>query len=207
MVQLAPKAGFNDDEIRACVLNDYSTSSRPEAHGQLIACSSERWGDLREKAQEDARQEVLRKGSSEGYGKARWGMSPAQVRKIYPQARTNDGLLTFRDQIERFKATVMFRFVNRHLVAVVVAFDRDQHLPESYAEVNSEIERLLEAKYGAGKSDSDDDGATYWSTGLTEITLKYDPLDLNSTSAILYSSVELAGLKEDLNEKAASSKL
>jgi hypothetical protein len=195
---------YSVEQVRACVLDGQAIRLDPSGAAINVLCPSD-WDEIAQKSHAERLEQVLKTGSTEGYGKTHWGMSVAQIRRLYPKAENHDGLLVFQDKIERFSASIVFRFVNDHLVLAVVGFDREQHVPMSDKEVCSQVGRLLEAKYGQPLSQSDSE--RFWSTGKTEITLKHDPLKIQAPCSILYFGAEFRGIQEKLDTASAASKL
>jgi hypothetical protein len=85
--------------------------------------------------------------SSDGYGKTRWGMTPAEVRLVV-RGLPASGPTVKKDTVAGRSALVAYAFADGRLYAVVVAFT-DPHIgPQQYLDDFGQITAILAAKYG-----------------------------------------------------------
>lgn len=161
--------------------------------------------------------------STEGYQKARWGASKAEVKKLYPAAKEHDGSLALTNKVAGKNALTVFVFSeNKLTVAGVVLTERymnkNSHLAD-YAELKS----LLTKKYGEPATDetswSQDlyrgDAEHYgmavsvghlrlwstWETEKTSIELSCFGENFDVTVRVRYASKELESLREGAAER------
>lgn len=100
-----------------------------------------------------AAEELANYQGKSGFQETRWGMSPDEVRALYPEARTtsSEGDLRVATRVTDRPATVNFRFTLNKLAAVSLRFDTDAPLREDFGALSE----LLSMKYGAPTSRRD----------------------------------------------------
>lgn len=115
--------------------------------------------------------------SSEGFQAARWGMTKAEVRKLFPGARQqkhgDDALAISKTQVADRMASVVFFFVMDRLASVVVSFE-----VAASNDVTSKFDRLVELlkkKYGEPA-----DYGVRWSNASAKELFADDHLDLGT---------------------------
>ncbi|WP_426750389.1 hypothetical protein [Myxococcus sp. Y35] len=84
--------------------------------------------------------------SSDGFQETRWGMSPEDVKALYPEAWTTSpqGDLRVTQEVAERPATLDFLFVQHKLAAVSVVFKASGPLRDEF----SALARALRVKYG-----------------------------------------------------------
>jgi hypothetical protein len=153
--------------------------------------------------------------SPEGFQKARWGMSEAQVRKLFPKASVVKGRgLYFQGETAGLKTNTFFLFTGDRL-AVVSVQSREIHMSATkYLEDHKRLKDLLLLKYGAPLKDEEDwketllqnqpDGLqaalvlghaelrTTWKTGESGINLVAEGKEGRVQVSVQYASLRLA---------------
>lgn len=153
--------------------------------------------------------------SPEGYQKARWGMTEAEVKQVYPQARAMDQGLWFEGETAGHKAVTAFGFSEHRLGYVGIRFDITRSTVAQYIEDYEALKKLLVQKYGTPKHDDVNwregkeflsdapDGLstalrlgyatleTQWTTGETMIRLECEAKRYTPTISITYASLRL----------------
>ncbi len=174
-------------------------------------------------AAEEVKEDLESYRGTDGYQSTRWGMSVAQVRKLYRASRTKEGDLVMRGVVAGLGAATTFRFVDNRLFEVAVDFTVKHHHPDRYVEDFGKIRELLAKKYGTPKDSSKGEtlidgiyGAvggvgrsvrggheeltSEWVLSSTGISLRLRGEDLAIQHTLTYRSVVLAGI-HDLRER------
>jgi hypothetical protein len=87
--------------------------------------------------------------SESGFQGARWGMTPAEVSKVFPKAtRQASGDLLAKMAVADYPAAARFRFIDARLWAIEVAFSVDHARPDQDVRKTLDLRRLLATKYG-----------------------------------------------------------
>jgi hypothetical protein len=86
--------------------------------------------------------------SDVGFQKSRWGMTAAEVVKLYPALKPQRGGITGKMTVAELPARVHFRFVDDRLWAVEVGFAVDSVQPERDVQKTADLRKLLTSKYG-----------------------------------------------------------
>jgi len=116
--------------------------------------------------------------SSEGYGKAKWGMDQKEVLALYPSNEVSPGSIKVGETIANIAATVEFRFSqNDQLYSVQVEFEGNDLFAHNQRFIN--VRKYLVDKYGkaatgfvgGGKTQMEEEvKQANWDTGKTRIS-------------------------------------
>lgn len=160
-----------------------------------------------EEAETAAQAERARPGwrSTEGYQKAMWGMSRAQVRRLFPRAEGDDAILSYDGTTAGLPARTSFYFTENRLVSVNVRF-RPVGKTRSEREAFDALLATLTEKYGEpsgiASAELNGDPTATWSTEKTDLELQMNSLSIADRLVLIYSSKELEFLKAKLDDQA-----
>ncbi|MBJ6762787.1 hypothetical protein JGU66_18645 [Myxococcaceae bacterium JPH2] len=119
--------------------------------------------------------------SAEGFQKARWGMSPAEVQKLYPSLQqVQDGVWALSGTTADLDTQSFFFFARNRLAVVMVNVNDLHSSPDQYEADYRSLKDLLQRKYGKPSIDE-----TTWKQEL----FRGDPK--NFGTALLLGHVEL----------------
>lgn len=151
----------------------------------------------------------------EGYGKAKWGMTKAQVQKLFPKIKQQKpGLHCFTKTIANLPSNVCFQFDSAGRLGQVIILVTKRHLnSQGYIEDYEKLRDLLRAKYGpegvANEKWTNDmfkDNPNDWGTALvmghlglisawrsevTEVGIIASGGNMSVSLAIFYNSLKL----------------
>ena len=158
--------------------------------GELAGIGTE--ADLKRWQEERA---AIAKGtfrSDEGFGKAKWGMSEAEVKRAYPKARATKGGLELREAVDGLAATVRFVFVEKKLASASVQFDPKPH-GSGVADAMDAVKQKLVEKLGPSAQG-------HWDTPSTRIDLSFANQGEAVAVRVDYESRELSFLSAKPSE-------
>jgi hypothetical protein len=154
--------------------------------------------------EEESRAALNALNALNGYQKVTWGMSEAQVKKVYPKAYKRDGDLCADEKIAGYPAHLIFAFINKKLARVHIQLDIAKKSLTADDHFQS-VRKALVSKYGEptnthdGLDDREDQAV--WLGEKTLIMLQRDfsliPLALH------YASTEQLDEVEDPSKDAA----
>lgn len=144
--------------------------------------------------------------STDGYQKARWGMTRSEVRKLFPGARgdpKDKAIVQLIGETASLPSETMFYFAADRLTDVHVRLKPIGRMRSEREGFNALRDILIE-KYGEPILDrSDDDrGVAQWQTDKTTIAIVLDPLSVFGRLMILYAGKEVAHLRPTLGRSA-----
>lgn len=162
--------------------------------------------------------------STEGYRNAKWGMSMAEVRKIFPKSVPREGsLLIANDSVAGKNAFTAFIFTKNKLTVAGSTLQEKYVNKNSYLNDYRQLQALLIKKYGQPEDDKEywsqelykDDPSqwgmavsvghltliTTWKTDKTAVELSCTGEKFESTVKVRYASRELNALQEQEAEK------
>ncbi len=168
--------------------------------------------------------------SQGGYQNSKWGMTPAEVRKIYPKAAMKGAeAVTVSDTLADKPALVGFGFARGRLVSVTAVFQQHYMNPNNYVQEFAELKTMLIKKYGEPVSDGVDWSRTryqddpermgiavamgqavisaVWVGQFTRIALVCDGEEAQARVTLTYSSRELEHFADTAAEAKAAAKL
>lgn len=162
--------------------------------------------------------------STEGWNKARWGMSPERVGQIYASAKGTESGMFMKGNVFGKNAAVVLQFAQNMLCQVEISFT-DEHKTdpsgyyEDYDAIKAAVTRAYddpltddmnwkdetlsqdESKWGAAIAYGDLDLEATWVTDKTSVALRCKGQDFKVSTTVTYTSKELSKLlagQEDL---------
>lgn len=141
----------------------------------------------------------------DGYQTAKWGMSKAQVKKLFPKSKIDGARLALVGKVAGFDATTVFLFAKDKLTHVNVLFKPSSNV-RGADDLYNVLEAALAKKYGDPRcGDSGLGNGCMWIGPRTGILLKdrMASTSLTAAAVIEYVSVELRELQDEISDQAA----
>lgn len=149
--------------------------------------------------------------SPEGFGKTKWGMSPAQVRRAYPGGQFGTEyqmtIYTVSTTVVKRSANIQFGFAGKQLAGVIVNFSDIPNF--DYTKAKSDFDRvasLLTRKYGeadwnrqefpeGSTGDYIRDNPEMWDMGYMGGNITFDAMWIQEETSINLESNQEYGLR------------
>lgn len=151
--------------------------------------------------------------STEGYGKAKWGMSFSVVKKLYPeisQLELGRATYFFLDRVLDKPAKVVFDFADNKLVSALVHFQVKHNTREEYHAEYFAVQKALIGRYGKPSFETvrfpgadTKQVISGWDREKTFLTLTMAEHPISSYTQVVYSSKEFGELNKPGAKKGA----